>query len=261
LFHHPFNAMKSFLLPLDFTDTDRHLLAWARLLTRRFGAKLTLFHVHQPNNIDTTLPNVGSPGLDMLGGTDMSSLGAGVEVGRQLDQLARQQLKDQVDALAAEGLNVQGELALGTDVEGEILNAAKFFQADLLIIGHRENPTLFDRLAGSAAPDVAAHAACPVLVVPLVEAGKGYTAAPKIDKVVYVMQPKTTQDDVSKQAGPLTDAFRAELKVLLPDAIDGLSGDVLVMQRYEHGALDGLFGQAKADAFMSSSPVPVLVYH
>ncbi len=252
--------MKSFLLPLDFTDTDQHLIAWARLLTRQFGAKLTLFHVHQPAMIDTTLPNVGSPGLDMTG-ADMSALGAGAEVARELDDLARQRLKTLVDELAAEGLDVQGELALGTDPEAEILTAAKTFQVDLIIIGHRENETFFDRLAGSAAPDVAAHATCPVLIIPMVDVHKGYTGAPKIEKVVYVMQSHTTQDNVSKQAEPLATAFGAELKVLMPEKIDGLSGDILVMQRYEHGALDGLFGPAKADKFLTTSPVPVLIYH
>jgi nucleotide-binding universal stress UspA family protein len=251
--------MKSFLLPLDFTDANQQLLAWARLLTRQFGAKLTLFHVHQPALADTTMPGLGVPGLDMVG-TDWAGQETGASIDRQLDSMARQQLKTLVDTLAAEGLDVQGELAIGTDTEAEIQNAAKFFQADLIIIGHRENDTFFDRLAGSSSDDVVVHAACPVLVVPMADADKRYIGMPKIEKVVYIMQPKTMQDAVSRQAGMLTDAFGAELKVLMPDKIDGLSGDVLVMQRYEHGALDGLFGAAKADKFLTNSPVPVLVY-
>jgi nucleotide-binding universal stress UspA family protein len=239
--------MKNFLLPLDFTDTTGHTLDWARLLTRTFNAKLTLVHVYEPVVADTTVPNLGDPGVGATAALD-------------LEPLAAQRIAALVDQLAAEGLDVQGEMLIGHPEDG-ILEAAKRFISDLIITGRSDVSTFFDRLAGSAANDIARDAICPVLLVPAVDPTRQVVKAPAIRTVAYVMQPKTTQDLVSKEAGPLATAFGAELKVLMPDAIDNLSGDVLVMHRYEQGALDGLFGADKAARFLTDTGVPVLVYH
>lgn len=242
--------MNNILVPTDFTTNTDSTLDWARLFARKTGATITLLHVFQPMIPDSTLPSIGAT----------SDIGVGLAASHDLEQISRDGLDRLTGRLTTEGFSVRSEWRMGT-VEDEILASADEFGADLIIIGRSNVSTFFDRIAGSAAADVATDAVCPVLIVPGPNEG-GLTRPAQVRTIAYAMQPKTTQSDVTTQTGSLVDAFDAQLTVLTGDQLDKTTADLLVMQYVpQSGFLDGLLHPNPANKLVQNADVPVLVYH
>lgn len=243
--------MTNLLFPTDFTTNTTAALDWVRLFARKTGATITLLHVYQPMLPDSTLPTVGDPGL---GGNP----GLGITASHDLEVISRERLSELATQLDAEGLSVQTEWRIGT-AEDEILDAARQYSADLIVMGRSDLSTFFDRLAGSAVTEVTAGAVCPVLIVPSPAEGQAVRPA-QVRTIAYAMQAKTTQADVSAQTDSLVDAFEAELVVQTEDKLDHTMADLLVMQLYPQSGLDSLLHPNRAAKLIEQSEAPVLVY-
>ncbi|WP_420150172.1 universal stress protein [Spirosoma sp.] len=238
--------MTNLLFPTDFS-TNTAALDWVQFFARKTGATITLLHVYQPMIPDSTLPTIGDPGL-------------GVMASQEVEDISRQQLGSLATDLRKEGLPVRTDWRIG-DIEDSILESAREHSADLIVMGRSDLSTFFDRLVGSAVTEVADEARCPVLIVPTIPVGKTKRPA-QIHKIVYAMQPQTTQELVAFQTDSLVRAFDAELDVLTEDELDNAQADLIVMQLYpKSGFLDGLLHPNHVTDLIEKSDVPVLIYH
>lgn len=239
--------MTSLLFPTDFSTSTAATLNWVRLFAHKTGATITLLHVYQPMVPDSTLPTIGDPGI-------------GVMASQGLEDIGRQQLDILAAELSSEGLSVRVDWRVGS-VEDNILEAAREYGADLIVMGRSELSTFFDRMAGSAVTDVADSANCPVLIVPVVAEGEVVRPV-QVHKIVYAMQSQTTQSLITFQTESLLKAFDAQLDVLTEDELNTVSADLIVMQLYpKAGFLDGLLHPNHVAQLVEKSSVPVLVYH
>jgi nucleotide-binding universal stress UspA family protein len=239
--------MTNLLFPTDFSTNTAAALDWVRLFAHKTGAKITLVHVYQPMVPDSTLPTVGDPGLGLI-------------ASQEIEDISRQRLSQLAAELQAEGLSVEAEWRIDA-VEDGILEAAKAHSADLIVMGRSDLSTFFDRLAGSAVSDVADQAICPVLIIPTSEEGKAIRPA-QVHTIAYVMQPQTTQSQVTFQTESLINAFDAELVILTDDKLDNAHADLIVMEQQPSvGFFDSLFHTDHAAKLIQKSDVPVLVYH
>ncbi|RIV21593.1 universal stress protein [Fibrisoma montanum] len=192
--------MQNILFPTDFTNATEPTLSWVRLFTRQFNAKLTVLHVYQPVVPDTTLPTIGDPGI-------------GATASEELLRISQDNLSDLVAKLQADGLTVDAEWRVGA-VEDEIIQVARDLNADLIITGRSDVTTFFDRLAGSAATDVAMQAPCPVLVVPTLAQEHEVLRPAQVKTVVYTTQLEFEETRILKQVVELVKVFETPLHVL-----------------------------------------------
>ena len=177
-----------------------------------------------------------------------------------LEDIGRQQLNKLATQLQTEGLSVQVDWRVGS-VEDSILEAAREYRSDLIVMGRSELSTFFDRLAGSAVTDVAGEANCPVLIVPVAAEGEAVRPV-QVRSIVYAMQPQTTQSLITFQTESLLKAFDAQLDVLTEDELDTIHADLVVMQLYpKAGFLDGLLHPNHVAQLVEKSNLPLLIYH
>ena len=238
--------MKTILFPTDLFDQSSDTFTYLHLMARAWQARVILLHVYQPVVADTSLSTFADPGVG-----SMATL--------ELETISQQHLNTLVDTFRSEGLDAVGEWRIG-DVENSIVEAARDYAPDLLITQRTHVATFFDRMAGSAADDVARLAPCPVLFIPDNKTGVG-KAAVAFRSVAYVLQQHITQKMVTDQTAAIVDVFDAHLTVITPDQIDENKPDLLVIQRKETGFLGGLMGSDPTEKLLTSSNVPVLVYH
>ena len=238
--------MKTILFPTDLFDQHAGTYAYLRLFARAWQARVVVLHVFQPVAADTTLPTFADPGVGTMALID-------------LETISQKHLNTVVEALRAEGMNAVGDWQMG-DVESSLVAAATTYVPDLLITQHSTVATFFDRLAGSAADEVARHAACPVLFIPAQKTVAVPVASP-FRSVAYVLQQSITQEIVTEQTKAIVEAFDAHLTVITPEQLDDNRPDLFVIQRRETGFLGGLFGTDPTEKLLATSAVPVLVFH
>ncbi|WP_266365309.1 universal stress protein [Tellurirhabdus rosea] len=278
--------MKNILIPTDFSDTAERALQYARMLARPSGATLTLMHVTQPFIPDTTLPT--------------GEIGAGVYVTQELEGISEAQLKELASGLQGEGFTTRTEYRIGA-VEDEIIAVADEQNPELIVIGRHHFDSFFDRLAGSAATDVAMQAHCPVLVVPSPEEDGG--AVGPFSHIVYATQLEFDENDILRPVVDLTRRFNARLTLLKVEAdnqpnvfndqdfitqieaefgaerfvqdrvhadsvTEGLTQylkenkvDLLVMATRERDFLSRLLNPSLTKKMVNTAQVPVLVFH
>jgi nucleotide-binding universal stress UspA family protein len=123
------------LCPVDFSECSEHALRWAISFAERFGADITLLHVHQP-------AAHAIPAVELL-----------PEVGT--DQDLRQHLSRELEALAkrysGHGVSIEPKLSEGVPYE-LIVEAAK--DADFVVIGTHGRTGMRRLLLGSIAERV-----------------------------------------------------------------------------------------------------------
>ncbi|GAB3996021.1 hypothetical protein GCM10028807_37720 [Spirosoma daeguense] len=239
--------MTNLLFPTDFSDHTNAALDWVRLFAKKTGATITVVHIQQPVIPDTTLPNLGEPGLGTL-------------AVQEIEEISRQQLEKLVTELQTDGLSVTTDWRIDS-VEDGILDAAQEHSADLIVMGRSDLSTFFARLGGTAVTDVADGARCPVLIVPTSDEGKAVRPA-QVKTIAYAMQAQTTQDEVTTQTESLVKLFDAYLTVLTEEQLETVKADLIVMQMYPGGGfLDELFRPNHVAKLIEKSEVPVLVYH
>lgn len=139
---------KKILCPVDFSDFSKAALKEAAMLAKEMNGTLSIFHGYQ--NPAYVLPMSGyvGPTADMLG-------------------RLRQQLTDELEALAEtfrnEGITV--ETAMREDIPYKaVIDYAKEWGADLIVMGTHGRTGLAHALTGSVAERVVRLAPCAVLV-------------------------------------------------------------------------------------------------
>jgi nucleotide-binding universal stress UspA family protein len=135
------------LVAVDFSDYSRAALDYATFLAEGFGATLTLVHAVEPY----VYPE---------------DLSAGFKI-EEVDARWMQKHKEKLEALRQtikEGIPSTVVVTMGT-AWNQIVEMAKSWNADLIVIGTHGRTGLKHALMGSTAERVVRHATCPVLVV------------------------------------------------------------------------------------------------
>lgn len=141
--------IQNILVAVDFSDYSEAALQYATFLAGTFGATLTLVHSVEPY----VYPEDLSAGLTL----------------EEIDARWMRKQKDELEAFSRtirEGIPVTVVVTMGT-AWNRIVEAAKTWNADLIVIGTHGRTGLKHVLMGSTAERVVRHAACPVLVVHL----------------------------------------------------------------------------------------------
>ncbi len=152
-------TFQTIVAPTDFSEPSRQGVQAAEELARRDGGECVLIHVVAPVPL---IPPGGPPahsGLELSGVMD------------KLEAAARSSLDAMVEAMAANGVRVRGEVVLGTPAE-EIALAAEREHADLIVIATHGWTGWRRFVFGSVAEKVVRLASCPVLTIPAPE-GEG----------------------------------------------------------------------------------------
>ena len=143
------------LAPTDFSAASHRALAAAVMMAHRFGAKLTLLHVVEPQ----FAAYAGAPFMPIVSLASEQEEAARVALARAVKQL--------------EGEPAESDLRHGSAWR-EILESAKDKEADLIVMSTHGHTGLARALMGSTAEKVVRMSAIPVLtlhgLVPLSEA-------------------------------------------------------------------------------------------
>ena len=141
--------LKRILVPVDFSPLSKKALHYATRLAQQFGAELSIFHVVEPE-----VP----PAFDgFMIAPPIVSNGAGAHCSGQLKglvNLVRKGGVEQVNSTVRTGL-----------AAFEIVEAAKEFDVDLIVIATHGYTGWKHFAIGSTAERVVRAAPCPVLVV------------------------------------------------------------------------------------------------
>jgi len=140
-------ALKSILVPIDFSETSKKALRYALRFAEQFGGKLTLLNVVEP---------VATP--------DFAYYPLLVESDK-VKKLAEARLESLCSQMSIpRGLLDQTLVRYGTPF-AEICDAARTSKTDLIILTTHGHTGLKHVLLGSTAERVVRHAPCPVLTV------------------------------------------------------------------------------------------------
>ena len=134
--------LKGILVPVDFSNCSKKALRYAIPFAQQFNAELILFHVIQPY--------VPVSGMEPV-----------AEV--KWDDNAQVQLKEFQEMI--DDRIPSKTVARAGNPHIEIVEAAKKFKVDLIILSTHERTGLAHMLLGSTTEKVVRHATCPVLVV------------------------------------------------------------------------------------------------
>jgi universal stress protein A len=149
----PALKLKKLLVPTDFSENSEKALMYAVRLAQRNNSSLILFHVFELPEFVRQLPQDYSESNE--------------ETRKQLD-IAMRRSAERLETLsvAVKGSDIKIETSqrLGTPYE-EIVNVAREWEVDLIVIATHGYSGLKHFLLGSTAERVVRLASCPVLVV------------------------------------------------------------------------------------------------
>jgi len=148
-------AMKTILVPIDFSDSTAPVLAKAVEIAGELSAKLVLLHVVEP--VASYVP-VGAT-MDVIAAVppvsdDQETM---ANVGHRLSALAA--------PLRSTGLEVDEEVVVGLAVD-DIVDQAKGSKADYIVLGSHGHGALYHLFGGSVVTGVLKRSPCPVIVIP-----------------------------------------------------------------------------------------------
>jgi len=141
-------AIKSILVPIDFSRPSLKALDYAIPFAQEFGARVTLLHVMEP----AVTPDFASSFPLMMETDELVA-----KLKERLEQVAMQRAIK--PPLMGKPIVIQGRSF------HEIAMAAKSLKADLIIIATHGHTGLKHTLLGSTTERVVRYAPCPVLVV------------------------------------------------------------------------------------------------
>ena len=147
--------MKKIVVPVDFSDAQRRLLAAAEEEAKIRGASLHLLHVIEPAAEVAGFET--DPEMMRL------RIGQDLEAEQRIEAERLQELAKQIEA---RGLACDSTVRFGLPAD-EILSLARERAADLLIMGSHGHGALYHLFTGSVVTGVLKRSPCPVLVVPL----------------------------------------------------------------------------------------------
>ena len=140
------------LIPIDFSESAKHALAYGRFLASKFGAKFDLLHVASAREVRAN--------------DDVTTLLRSVP-GSTLEAFNEQEIQEKLNDWVREagfGHEVRNdEIEQGNPAE-VIVKMAKEGKYDLIAIGSHGHRTLGERVLGSVVEKVIRLAECPVVV-------------------------------------------------------------------------------------------------
>jgi nucleotide-binding universal stress UspA family protein len=160
--------MKCILVPIDFSDVTRPMIALARQLAKTFGAEIHLVHVKEltaataPGTLGYGL--AGMPELVPMSGVPVPDFGPMPQAMPE-DESEKSKLAKWQEEIAQDGIKVSLREPTGT-VAKEILSQADELKADLIVMGTHGHGAMYNLLVGSATKGVLKHSTRPVLLVP-----------------------------------------------------------------------------------------------
>ncbi len=150
-------AMKTFLVPVDFSAVSEEIVDTAVSFARSFGGKVVLLHIIQPPIITSeyALP--------------VDAVQEAMTTGEK-NSLAKLAVYEETFKRA--GMDVEISVRHGPPVY-EILDAADKAKADFILMGSHGHGKIYDLLVGSTASGVIKGARCGVIIMPsIVKPGK-----------------------------------------------------------------------------------------
>ncbi len=142
--------IKNIVVPTDFSKLSKSALDYARDLAERMEATIHLIYV-----LEKSPPFLVTKGLHEAEETIMKSMAE--EALKHLNEISAELREDSF-------INVLSVLLHGLDYE-EIVNYAKEFEADLIVIATHGRTGVLHNLLGSVAENVIRYAKCPILVI------------------------------------------------------------------------------------------------
>jgi universal stress protein A len=143
----PLFAIKTVLVPTDFSECSRKALRYAVPLARQFGAKIVLVHIAQCHYVGSEIDDLELAQFEKRIVADYQE---------RLEKMAAEQ--------GARDLPFETIAWVGKVVP-EIISAAKATKADLIVISTHGGACAGKLDLGSTTERVVRHAPCPVLVV------------------------------------------------------------------------------------------------
>lgn len=138
--------MKTLLVATDFSNAARNALAYSAQFAKHIGANIILFHAYQR----------------VLTSADMVVMETTEEVRDKCIEL----LQEEVDlARAGNDVELSGRVAMGNIME-TILENAKRFKADYIIVGMKGSGKTVRKIFGSTATGICRQSNIPVIAVP-----------------------------------------------------------------------------------------------
>ena len=144
--------IQKIVCPVDFSNCAQQALKYATELAKQFDAEVCIVHAYEdPAAYVTPMPMSGyvGPGAELL-----------LELRKQLEQRLAQ-TKDEVEKL---GVRVRSELLEGAPYR-VVLDWAKEYGADLIVVGTHGHTGLTHALLGSVTERIVRMAHCPVLTI------------------------------------------------------------------------------------------------
>lgn len=146
-------TLQRILCPIDFSESSRQALHYAKALSAWYDARLTVLHVC----IDLPVLEMASPLGHSVSATVLIEESQLAERRAAVRRFVTSEVGDErVDIIVNEG----------TDAKAEILKAAAAAEASLIVMGTHGRSGIDHVLLGSVTEKVLHKAACPILVVP-----------------------------------------------------------------------------------------------
>lgn len=146
-------AVKSILVPVDFSACSRTAVEHALFFAERFGARVHLLHAWD-------IPGYLRPDLTVWTGDVTASL---ADHARKEAEQGMQKFMTECDLSGR--ANVTSEVISGTP-HATIVEAADQLPFDLIVMGTHGRTGLSHLFLGSVAEGVVRHAKCPVMTIP-----------------------------------------------------------------------------------------------
>jgi nucleotide-binding universal stress UspA family protein len=145
-------SIRRIVCPVDFSACAQHALEYAQELAKQFDAELSLVHAYEdPAAYATPVPMSGY-------------VGPGAELLHELRKQFELRLEACMAEVAKTGVRVRSELLEGTPYR-VVLDWAKEYKADLIVIGTHGHTGFTHALLGSVTERVVRMAECPVLTI------------------------------------------------------------------------------------------------
>lgn len=144
--------IQKIVCPVDFSNCAQQALNYAQELAKQFDAELSIVHAYEdPAAYVTPMPMSGyvGPGAELL-----------LELRKQLEV----RLEETKQEMLRRGARVRTELLEGTPYR-VVLDWAKEWKADLIVIGTHGHTGLTHALLGSVTERVVRMSECPVLTI------------------------------------------------------------------------------------------------
>ncbi len=140
-------ALKSILVPVDFSECSEKALIYARGFAKQFGASIVLLHVVELSYSYADMAIFDYASLE-----------------KDLRQAAESRLRNLAKGVEKDGTPTSVEIRLGRPARA-VAEIAKELATDLIVISTHGYTGLKHALLGSNAETIVRHAPCPVLVV------------------------------------------------------------------------------------------------